>query len=146
MMFVRYFVAASLLLAWPATAKTALVSSTPAANAIVAKPGRIVLIFSEKLVIKTASAEILMTAMSDMGMMDHSKMSTEDHATMSANGAMKAHEPMRMTGFTSQISKDGKTLTLLMKRALPTGEYKLNWRAAGADAQVSSGSFIFTVK
>jgi copper resistance protein C len=84
--------------------------------------------------------------MPDMEMMDHSKMSAESHATMSAKGAMKAHEPMKMSGFTSQISKDGKTLTLLMKRALPTGDYSLNWRAAGADSQMSSGSFNFSVK
>ena len=107
-----------------ALAHTKLASSTPAANATVNKPGKIVLVFNEKLMSKFAGAELTMTGMP--GMADH--------------------QPMKMTGFTTAMGPDGKTLTLLMKRALPSGSYELNWFAAGADAHRMEGSFLFTVK
>lgn len=107
-----------------AFAHTKLVSSTPAANATVEKPGKIVLVFNEKLMAKFAGAELTMTGMPGM-----------------AN-----HEPMKMTGFTTALGSDGKALTLLMKRALPSGTYELKWFAAGADAHRMEGSFSFTVK
>ena len=107
-----------------AFAHTKLVSSTPAANATVDKPGKIVLVFNEKLMSKFAGAELTMTAMP--GMADH--------------------QPMKMTGFTTALGADGKTLTLLMKRALPSGSYELKWFAAGADAHRMEGSFPFAVK
>ena len=107
-----------------ALAQTKLVSSTPAANATVDKPGKIVLVFNEKLMAKFAGAELTMTGMP--GMADH--------------------QPMKMTGFTTALGADGKTLTLLMKRALPSGSYELKWFAAGADAHRMEGSFPFTVK
>lgn len=107
-----------------ALAHTKLVSSTPAANATVDKPGKIVLVFNEKLMGKFAGAELTMTGMP--GMADH--------------------QPMKMTGFTTALGADGKTLTLLMKRALPSGSYELKWFAAGADAHRMEGSFSFTVK
>jgi len=107
-----------------ALAHAKLISSTPAANATVDKPGRIVLIFNEKLMAKFAGAELTMTGMP--GMTDH--------------------QPMKMNGFTTALGADGKTLTLLMKRALPSGSYELKWFAAGADAHRMEGSFPFTVK
>jgi methionine-rich copper-binding protein CopC len=107
-----------------ALAHTKLVSSTPAANATVDKPGKIALMFNEKLMAKFAGAELTMTGMP--GMADH--------------------QPMKITGFTTALGADGKTLTLLMKRALPSGSYELKWFAAGADAHRMEGSFPFTVK
>ena len=107
-----------------ALAHTKLVSSTPAANATVDKPGKIVLVFNEKLMAKFAGAELTMTGMP--GMTDH--------------------QPMKMAGFTTALGADGKTLTLLMKRALPSGSYELKWFAAGADAHRMEGSFAFAVK
>ena len=107
-----------------ALAHTKLVSSTPAANATVSKPGKIVLVFNEKLMAKFAGAELTMTGMP--GMADH--------------------QPMKMTGFTTALGADGKTLTLLMKRALPSGSYELKWFAAGADAHRMEGSVPFAVK
>ncbi|MEY4869465.1 MAG: hypothetical protein RIS11_659 [Pseudomonadota bacterium] len=107
-----------------AAAHTKLVSSTPAANATVEKPGKIVLVFNEKLMAKFAGAELTMTGMP--GMSDH--------------------QPMKMTGFTTALGADGKTLTLLMKRALPSGSYELKWFAAGADSHRMEGSFQFSVK
>ncbi|PZN92891.1 MAG: copper resistance protein CopC [Alphaproteobacteria bacterium] len=121
------FVAATLiaaLAAGPAFAQAKLVASTPTASATVAKPGKIILTFSEKVMPNLTSVDLVMTGMP--GMADH--------------------QPMKMTGFTSAISADGKTLTLLMKRALPSGSYDVRWHAAGADTQRTEGSFAFTVK
>ena len=120
-------VVAAIMIAAPGTAALAearLVSSTPAANATVDKPGKIIPVFNEKLMAKLAAAELTMTGMP--GIADH--------------------HPMKMTGFTTALGADGKTLTLLMKRALPSGSYELKWFAAGADADRRDGSFTFTVK
>lgn len=107
-----------------ASAHAKLVSSTPAANATVAKPGKIELKFSEKVIAKMAKAEIVMTGMPGM----------PDHA------------PMPITGFTPKMGADGKSMTLLLKRALSAGTYKVTWYAAGADTHRLSGNFTFTVK
>ena len=104
-----------------ALAHTKLVSSTPAANATADKPGKIVLVFNEKLMEKFSGAELTMMAMPGMA-------------------------EMKMTGFKTALGADGKTLTLLMNRALPSGRYELRWFAAGADAHRMEGSFPFTVK
>jgi len=101
-----------------------LVKSTPAANAVVAKPTKIVLTFNEKLIAKFATTTLTMTGMP----------------------GMKDHAPMKISGFTSAMSKDGKTMTLMMKRALVAGTYELKWAAAGPDAHRMEGSFNFTVK
>jgi copper resistance protein C len=114
---------AALAFAGAAQAHTKLVASTPAANATVAKPTKIMLTFSEKIMPAFSGAELVMTTMPGMAM----------------------HEPMKM-GFTSAMSADGKTMTLLMKRALTTGTYKLSWHAGGADTHRMTGNFSFTVK
>ena len=100
-----------------------LVATTPAANATVAKPTKIMLTFGEKLVPAFSGAELVMTTMPGMAM----------------------HEPMKMS-VTSAMSADGKTLTLLMKRALTSGTYKVSWHSVGADTHPMTGDFSFTVK
>ena len=115
---------AALAIGGSAQAHTKLVSSSPAANATVAKPGKVVLTFNEKVMAKFSGADLVMTSMP--GMADH--------------------PPMKISGFTSAMSADGKTLTLLLKRALPAGAYLLKWHAAGADTHRMEGSFSFTVK
>ena len=117
-------VLAALVYTVSAQAHTALISSSPAANATVAKPGKVVLTFNEKVVANFSGAELVMTAMP--GMADH--------------------QPMPITGFTSAMSADGKTLTLTMRRALTPGTYQLKWHAAGADTHRMEGDFTFTVK
>ena len=107
-----------------AQAHTKLVSSLPAANAIVAKPGKVVLTFNERVFAKFTGATLTMTAMPGM-----------------AN-----HPPMPITGFTSAMNPDGKTLTLTMRRALAPGTYQLKWHAAGTDTHRMQGTFNFTVK
>lgn len=115
---------AALAFVGPANAHTKLVSSSPAANATVSKPSKIVLTFNEKIVAKFAASTLTMTGMP--GMADH--------------------PPMKISGFTSVMSKDGKTMTMLMKRALVAGTYNLKWAAAGADAHRMEGNFTFTVR
>ena len=138
---------ATALVATPAAvfAHTKLVSSTPAVNATVAKPAKITLMFNEKLTGPTVKVELFMTGMakgmSHDGGMDHSKMAggKMDH------GAMADHAPMKIAA-TSQLGKDGKSVTLLPKRALSAGKYKVVWTAAGADMHKMTGNYSFTVK
>ena len=115
---------AALAFAAGAQAHTKLVSSSPAANTTVAKPGRVVLTFNERVIANFTGATLAMTSMPGM-----------------AN-----HQPMAITGFTSAMSADGKTLTLTMRRTLTPGTYQLRWHAAGADTHRMEGTFTFTVK
>lgn len=117
--------AAVLLAAVPATAlaHVKLVGSTPAANATVAKPTRIDLKFSDKLIGSTVRTEVVMTSMP----------------------GMKDHPPMKMA-HTSQMGKDGKSMALLMKKALVPGTYVVKWSSAGADGHRMGSEFGFTVK
>ena len=115
---------AALAYAGSAQAHTKLVSSSPAANTTVAKPGRVVLTFNERVIANFTGATLAMTSMPGM-----------------AN-----HQPMAIAGFTSAMSANGKTLTLTMRRALAVGTYQLRWHAAGADTHRMEGTFTFTVK
>ena len=114
----------ALAAAGSASAHAGLVASTPAAAAVVAKPTRIVLTFSEKIFGVVSGADLTMTSMPGMA----------------------THAPMKMTGFTAAISADGKTLTLLLKHPLPVGAYQVGWHVAGADTHHTQGQFAFTVK
>ena len=119
-----------------AQAHPKLVSSTPAANATVTKPGKIELNFSEKLVGAMTGADLTMTAMPAMANMPGM-----------ANMPNMAHKmPMKMAGFTSVIGKDGKSLTLLMKHALPTGTYEVSYHAVSTDTHRIEGKLTFSVK
>lgn len=106
-----------------AMAHVKLTGSTPTANATVAKPVRIELKFSEKLIAPTIKTEVIMTAMP----------------------GMKDHPPMKMT-HTSQMGKDGKSMMLMLKKALPAGSYTVKWSAAGADSHRMGSEFSFKVK
>ena len=122
----RYFLtaAAVLALALPgvASAHSKLVSSTPAANATVAKPTKLSLTFSETFLAPMSSAELVMTGMPGM-----------------AN-----HEPMPIKGFKTDVN--GKTMTLTVPRALPAGSYDLKWHIVGADQHKMEGGYSFKVK
>ena len=134
-----FFVApilAAIAVSGAAQAHPKLVSSTPAANATVTKPGKIELNFSEKLVGAMTGADLTMTAMPAMANMPGM-----------ANMPNMAHKmPMKMAGFTSVIGKDGKSLTLLMKHALPTGTYEVTYHAVSTDTHRIEGKLTFSVK
>lgn len=118
-------IAALALAAMPGTAlaHAKLVGSTPAANATVSKVTSVGLKFSEKLIASTVKAELVMTGMP----------------------GMKDHPPMKIP-FASAMGKDGKSMTLQLKRALVPGTYKVKWSAAGADTHRMGSEFSFTVK
>jgi len=105
-----------------AMAHARLVSASPSADAIVAKPTTLELTFSETLVGPLSGIELTMTGMPGMA----------DHA------------PMPIKGFTTKT--EGKTLKVTLPRALPAGSYKLNWHAAAADQHRIEGSYGFSVK
>ena len=115
---------AALAVAGAAQAHPKLLTSTPSANASVAKPGKIELKFNEPLIGPMTGAELVMTGMPGM-----------------AN-----HVPMKITGFTAAIGPDRKTLTLLLRRALTAGSYRVTWHAVAADTHRVQGTFAFTVK
>ena len=115
---------AALALAGTAQAHPKLLASTPSANASVVKPGKIELKFSEALIGPMTGAELVMTGMPGM-----------------AN-----HAPMKITGFTAAIGQDRKTLTLMLRRALAAGTYRVTWHAVAADTHRVQGTFTFTVK
>ena len=115
---------AALAFAGAALAHPKLLATTPSANASVVKPGKIELKFSEALIGQMTGAEVVMTGMPGM-----------------AN-----HAPMKITGFTAAIGQDRKTLTLLMRRALSAGTYRVTWHAVSTDTHRVQGTFNFTVK
>lgn len=107
-----------------AAAHTQLVASSPAANATAAAPTKIELRFNEAVIGATARATIAMTGMPGMA----------------------SHAPMAITGFTAQMGKDRKSMTLLLRRPLTAGTYQVSWTAAGMDTHRMSGTFSFTVR
>lgn len=114
--------AAATALPGAAFARPRLVAASPAAGATVAKPTKVTLTFSEDLVAPLSGLDLTMTGMPGM-----------------AN-----HAPMPIRGFTSAVA--GKTLTVTMPRALPTGTYELKWHAAAADQHRVEGRYTFTVR
>ena len=117
-------IAAALVFGGTAQAHPKLVAATPAANSAVAKPTKIQLKFSEKLLAPMTGATLTMTAMP----------------------GMSGHQPMKMTGFAAAMGPDGKTLTLTMKRPLAKGTYLVAWHAVAADTHRVEGKYSFTVK
>jgi methionine-rich copper-binding protein CopC len=106
-----------------ASAHTRLIASTPAAGSTASKVTSVSLHFSEKLIPATIKTSLVMTAMP--GMTDH--------------------PPMKIP-YSSAMGKDGKSMTLLLKRPLAAGSYTLSWSAAGADTHRMGSEFSFTVK
>lgn len=115
---------AMLAMAAPARADVKLVKSNPAANATVTRPAKIELSFSDKIVGATAISQLVMMSMP--GMSDH--------------------PPMMMRDYSAQMSKDGKTMTLLLRRPLPAGTYDVKWEVTGTDKHKVKGVLSFTVK
>ena len=114
---------AGVIISLGASAHPKLLSSTPDSGAQGAAPAVIELRFSENLLTQFSGAKLIMTAMP--GMPNHGEM------------------PIR--NFTPSWSADGTTLTLTLKKPLPTGTYDLRWQAAGADGQAMSGKVSFDV-
>ena len=123
----RFLIAAALSLAilpGAALAHSKLLSSSPAANATVAKPTKLTLTFSEKFLAPMSGVELVMTRMP--GMADH--------------------PPMPLRGFKTALAPDGKTMVVTLPRALPAGDYDLKWHIVGADQHKMEGGYSFKVK
>ncbi|WP_066552127.1 copper homeostasis periplasmic binding protein CopC [Croceicoccus bisphenolivorans] len=112
---------AALALPGTAIAHPKLVSASPAAEAAVAKPTKLTLTFSEELVAPLSGVELTMTGMPGM-----------------AN-----HKPMAVKGFQTKIT--GKTMTIVLPRALPAGTYAVKWHVVAADQHRIEGGYNFKV-
>ncbi|HKX23171.1 MAG TPA: copper homeostasis periplasmic binding protein CopC [Rhizorhapis sp.] len=120
---VSFAAAAGMLVSAPAFAHPKLVNATPAANATVKSTRSIELQFSEKLVPAFSGADVVMTGMP----------------------GMPNHGQMKM-GAKSSVSKDGKTLLLLLAKPLPRGDYRVNWHAVAGDTHRITGTHAFKVR
>lgn len=114
---------AGMLVSAPAFAHPKLVNATPAANATVKSTGSIELQFNEKLVPAFSGADVVMTGMPG----------TPNH------GRMKM-------GAKSSVSKDGKTLLIVLAKPLPRGDYRVNWRVVADDTHRITGTHTFKVR
>lgn len=119
------FALAALALAAPglAAAHPVLMSSTPAANSVVAKPAHITLVFNEKIRPANTRIQLVMTSMPGMA----------------------AGHTMTMP-VSVMMGKDGKSVMVMPKTALMAGGYELRWMAAGDDREVKTGKIAFSVK
>lgn len=106
------------------SAHVELTASTPAAGAQVKAAKVIDLTFSQPVDPATAAASIIMTAMPGM-----------------AN-----HGEMAIRNFTASWSDDGRTMTLTLRKPLPTGSYEVRWQAAASDGHTMSGTVAFDIK
>jgi len=114
--------ASGMLLSTLAQAHPKLLSSTPAEGADGAAPGKIELRFSEDLLTQFSGAKLVMTEMPGM-----------------------AHSPMPMKAKVSAGS-DPKTMLVTPLSPLPTGTYKVEWRAVSSDTHPITGNVTFKVK
>ncbi|WP_053163499.1 copper homeostasis periplasmic binding protein CopC [Pseudomonas sp. P1.8] len=112
----------SLLLSAVAQAHPKLVSSTPADGESGPAPAKIELHFSENLVTQFSGAKLIMTDMPGM-----------------------SHSPMGMKASVAG-SVDPKTMVVTPASPLPTGTYKVEWRAVSSDTHPITGSVTFKVK
>lgn len=112
--------ALGLTLSGTAYAHPKLLSASPAENAVVAKPARLQLQFSEQLVPAFSTADLTMDAMPGMAAM---KMAS-----------------------TAKVAPDGRTLVITPKSALPRGRYTVAWRVVSSDTHRVNGTYSFSVK
>ena len=112
--------AALVMVAGAANAHPKLVSATPAANATVAKPARIQLRFSEKLVSAFSKADLIMAAMPGM--------------------------PEMKIASTAALAADGQTLVITPKAPLSSGRYNVAWHVVSTDTHKVAGNYAFAVK
>ena len=113
----------ALALAAPAIAKPVAVGSTPAANGAVSKPTKVEVRLSEKVAADSAAIALTMTAMPGMA----------------------HHGEMKISGFKTSVTADGRTIVAMLPRALPPGTYSVRW-SAGTGADRGEGTFAFQVK
>lgn len=114
-------IAAALLAASAAQAHPKLVRSMPVADARVAAPSAITLVFSESLVPQFTGVELTRTA-------------------------VPGSAEMKVASLSPGIAADGKTLSIRPRARLAPGSYRVDWHAVAADTHRIKGSFSFTVR
>lgn len=115
---------ATIAVAAPAQAHPKLVAASPAANATVASPQHITLRFTEKLLPRFSSADLVMIDMP----------------------GMKMNAPMKVAASSMVQGTDGKSLMLMPARPLSAGTYKLTYRVVAGDSHRVTGGYDFRVK
>lgn len=113
-------VASLLAAAGAANAHPKLLSANPAPNATVARPARVELRFSEKLMPAFSKAEL---AMAD------------------AEGRL----PAKIAG-TARVAGDGRTLVLTPSEPLRPGRYNVAWAVVASDTHRITGTHAFAVR
>ncbi|QXQ05995.1 copper resistance protein CopC [Sphingosinicellaceae bacterium] len=121
---VAALVAVGLWASAPALAGSTLVSAVPPAGATAANVRSLTLNFSDRVIDTVSGVEMVMTAMPGMA----------------------SHQPMKIAGFKTALSADGKALAIALPRALPAGTYKVTWHAVSSDNQSAEGSYSFSAK
>lgn len=107
-----------------ALAHPQLVNAVPADNTeVTASPSRVELHFDQVLLTRTSAAKLVMTGMP----------------------GMSGHPPMAMA-VTVSAGEDGKTMLIAPRQPLPTGSYRVDWRAVSQDDHAVTGAVNFTVK
>lgn len=101
-----------------------LAASIPASGSEVKAPKAVTLTFSKPVDAASTAASIVMTAMP----------------------GMPNHGEMAIRNFTASWSPDSRTMTLALRKPLPTGTYEVRWQAAGADGHPMSGTVVFEVR
>jgi copper resistance protein C len=101
-----------------ALAHPKLVAAMPAANTKTARTKIVKLTFTERLMPKLSTATLIM-----------------------AN-----HPDMKMTGVTSKVTPDGKSIVLTSAKPLPPGSYRADWVIVGADTHRIKGSHSFSIR
>jgi len=114
---------AALMVATPAFAHVKLLSSTPGANAVVAAPSKLQLVFSEPVIARLSGVDLEMTEMPGMKMTSPHKM----QVSVSVDG-------------------DGKRMIVSPATPLTRGAYKLVWHAVANDTHRVESNFSFKVK
>ncbi len=115
---------ATMLTPAAAFAHPKLVAAAPAADATVQSTKTVKLTFSERLMPKLSTATLIMTGMPGM-----------------AN-----HPDIKMTGVTSAVAADGKSIVLTSAKPLPAGSYRADWVIVGADTHRITGKHSFSVR
>ena len=109
-----------LLITSVAQAHISLVESTPAADAVVATPKQIDLVFNERLVPRASRLEL--------------------SAIKNGEAAEKVEH------IDIEFINDGKTLRAKLHHSLGAGIYRVQWRAVGDDNHPMTGEVRFTVE
>lgn len=115
---------ATLLLSATAAAHPKLVSSTPAAGAVVETPASLELHFNEKLIGPFSGLSVTMTETKDA----------------------KLKAPRKVDGVEAKVGSNGKTLVATLPKPLLAGTYKVAWHAVTSDTHRVQGDYTFQVR